>query len=154
MIRNFTKQDFYAMLTPNGDCLEWTAAKGHHGYGVTRIDGKAVKTHRLALELEGIDITDKHVLHSCDNPACCNPAHLRVGNHTENMHDMIERNRFTNIGKKGSANNSAIINEQDVIQIRHRLSIGHRNCDIATDFGVSRQLITNIKKGRAWSHIQ
>ena len=153
MKHNFTKQDFYDMLIPNGDCLEWSGAIAKTGYGVTRINKKTVKCHRLALELEGINTTGWHVLHSCDNPPCCNPAHLRIGTHYENMKDMLERCSSTNIGKKGSSNILSIIDENDVIAIKERLKNGHRNCDIAIDYGISIQLVTEIKKGRRWKHV-
>jgi DNA-binding NarL/FixJ family response regulator len=33
------------------------------------------------------------VRHACDNPACCNPLHLLAGTQTDNIADMMTRNR-------------------------------------------------------------
>ena len=89
----FTKQDFTDMLEPNGDCLEWTRRITADGYGQTRAYGKVWQTHRLALHLEGVDISGHFVLHSCDNRLCCNPDHLRTGTHQDNMDDRNSRGR-------------------------------------------------------------
>ena len=151
MKQNFTKQDFYAMLTPNGDCLEWTGYLTEKGYGRTLYKGTLWRTHRIALDLEGIDVTGIVVMHSCDNPACCNPAHLSIGTQKQNVDDMINKGRATrNVGSK---HHRSKLVESQVIEIKHRLSIGEEYSTIASDYGVDRTCIGLIKRGKTWSHV-
>lgn len=153
MKKNFTKQDFYAKLKkggPNGDCLEWSGLKSK-GYGQTYVNGKMIWTHRLVLQLEGIDTNGWFVLHSCDNPACCNPNHLRLGTQKENMDDRNKRGRQAKL--KGSKNGSSKLTEDQVIEIKHRLSLGETQVSIASDYGVRNTLISKIKLGINWSHV-
>lgn len=142
MKRNFTKQDFYDLLRPNGECLEWTGYKTSKGYGQTHIRGKVIRTHRLALELEGINTSGFDVLHFCDNPACCNPKHLRVGTNFENKIDQIQK-------KRGGIKLSI----DDVIEIKKRLSNKEFHKDIAKDYGVSISQISAINTNRKWKHV-
>lgn len=39
------------------------------------------------------DIVGQVVRHTCDNPPCCNPAHLVLGSHADNAADRQERQR-------------------------------------------------------------
>ncbi len=60
------------------------------GYGYFR----GVLASRLALFLSsGVDKIDKYACHTCDNPPCCNPAHLYHGTPQQNMQDAVVRNR-------------------------------------------------------------
>lgn len=151
MKKNATKQDFYDLLKPNGDCLEWTGTKDTRGYGMTwsHVTQNNVGTHRFALELEGIDCTDKVVMHSCDNPICCNPAHLSVGTHAENVSDMVSKNRQA----RGETNGWSILNEQDVLEIRRLYALGERQIDLALDFNTNQTNISLIVRRKTWNHI-
>ena len=148
MKRNFTKHDFYSMLIPNGDCLEWTGPRNAAGYGFTRIGNKHELTHRLAVKLEGIKIDGMHILHSCDNPSCCNPSHLRLGTPADNMKDKVSRNRQ----QKGESHYKSKLTETDVINIRSLQGIKTHQ-SIADMYGVKRETISNIMTRKNWKHI-
>lgn len=65
------------------------------GYTGVYRDGRAVGTaHRIACILAHGPVPDGYiVMHSCDNPPCCNPAHLRTGTYAENARDRQQRGR-------------------------------------------------------------
>ena len=147
MKRGFTKKDFYDKLQPNGDCLEWNGGFLYNGYGRTKAYGKYWSTHRLALHLEGIDVTGHMVLHSCDNRRCCNPNHLRTGTQQDNMDDRNSRGRQA----RGSTNGVSKLTEQDVLEIRAITGLTQRA--IADRYGVTRTNITMIINRKSWAHI-
>lgn len=79
---------------PDG-CWPWTGRLTSKGYGEYSLRAKSIRAHRLALELSGVEIpTGMVVMHSCDNPPCCNPAHLAVGTTADNNRDMMSKGRF------------------------------------------------------------
>lgn len=78
------------------ECWLWTAGTDRHGYGKFQLGGGRVAyAPRLAVELStGEPIPAGLVVrHQCDNPPCCNPAHLVVGTQLENIQDMVKRGR-------------------------------------------------------------
>ena len=77
-------------------CWPWTGAGHRDGYGRAHFLGrdKIAIAHRLAYKLSNGDITEgMDVLHYCDNRICCNPAHLWLGTHLDNMLDMCSKGR-------------------------------------------------------------
>lgn len=79
-------------------CWNWLGYKHPDGHGqlkITAISKRPLYAHRLAWELaNNQSIPDgKIIRHDCDNPACCNPAHHRLGTQFENMRDCMSRNR-------------------------------------------------------------
>lgn len=80
---------------PNSGCWLWTGSVAPGGYGQFWL-GKLHRCTRLVFaHLLEVDPGEMHVLHRCDNPPCCNPDHLRLGSHSDNMLDMHAKGRVT-----------------------------------------------------------
>lgn len=131
-------------------CWEWQGAKFPDGYGNMRWNGKGRGTHRLSYEAFKGHIPDGLcVLHSCDNPPCINPDHLRVGTKKENTQDCLERGRFRD--SNGEANNLAKLTEADVLEIR---SSNESPSVLADRFNVDRTNIWMIQTGKTWKRVE
>lgn len=142
------------------ECWEWQGHRNETGYGRIcnsrhPIGPRSFRAHRLAYEFHhGVAPGEMHVLHSCDNRGCCNPAHLRLGDHASNMRDKAERNR-SNV-PKGSANALAKLTEDAVRDIRSRFQRGKYgdSSRAAREFGVSKTTIAQMLRGETWTHVQ
>ena len=135
-----------------GECLVWTGQKDRRGYGFLRLDGRLKRAHRLAYELHIGPIPKGAVLrHSCDNPACIEVAHLQPGTQLQNVADMFSRGRANKA--TGAKHPKAKLTEEQVAEIRRRYvprSYGRGPASLAKEFGVSKQAIQAILKGKTW----
>lgn len=85
-------------------CWPWTHAnRTTFGYGVLQgsiaYEKYSLSAHRIAFALHHGREAIGWVLHSCDNPPCCNPVHLREGSGQDNMDDRTARGRVR-VGRK------------------------------------------------------
>lgn len=99
---------FWAMVGDVGrnSCWPWIGSCDRHGYGQFKAKSRTPpkRSHRIAWELTNGPIPKGLlVLHDCDNPRCCNPSHLRLGTHRDNMDDKRERNRAWKGGPRRKA---------------------------------------------------
>jgi hypothetical protein len=124
----------------------------NRGYGQKHWNGKTAQAHVLAFLLAGGVLTDEKncVLHSCDNPPCCNPNHLRAGSRAENNQEAYDRN----MKKKGSAHYIAKLKEEDIPIIRSLRRDGMSFYQISKRFGVSMATIKDISDGKSWKHVK
>lgn len=130
--------------TGEGECWNWTGSKNHNGYGSVRFLGKTELSHRVAyMVFKDADILGKVVRHSCDNRACCNPAHLSIGTQLDNVNDMIDR------GRKPSK-----LSNKDVEEIKRMyLDLGIKQSVIAKQFGVHKATISAVITGKNFSRL-
>ena len=85
---------FWSKVKKTPECWLWTAYRDNKGYGEFGLDRKVHKAHRVAYLLTyGAIPEGAHILHSCDNPQCVNPKHLRAGTRKDNMQDKVQRGR-------------------------------------------------------------
>lgn len=78
------------------ECWDWLGGllKARGNYGQVSFNHRKYRSHRVAYELaNGPLCSEDKVLHMCDNPKCCNPAHLIKGTQKENMEDMRSKGR-------------------------------------------------------------
>lgn len=77
------------------ECWPWTGGSDEHGRGTFRLDGRVRNAPAVALELALGRVLQPGMsaLHTCDNPPCCNPAHLYEGTQQQNIADMVARGR-------------------------------------------------------------
>ena len=127
---------------PN-ECWPWTKELNQAGYGRMRVEGKSRRASRISYELTfGAIPGGNDVCHSCDNRSCCNPAHLWVGTHRENMADMAAKDR--------SARATAKLNEEQVRQI---FGDPRTKRAIASEYGIGQTTVYDIKTGKKWKHL-
>lgn len=98
-MKRSTPETFMRYVKVSPACWAWKGLTSH-GYGRLRYHGKTVSAHRLSWEIHNNrPVPDGlFVLHSCDNPACVNPAHLFLGTHQDNMRDARDKGRLNTRG--------------------------------------------------------
>jgi hypothetical protein len=133
-------------------CLEWQG-KRQKNYGVYFYKSRNLAVHRITCWLKhGEPKPSDFALHSCDNPPCVNPEHLRWGTHQENMKDSVKRNRRAIT--RGERNGRSKLDERKVLAIRAIYGTGPTTVEIANLYGVSNQIVSRIVRGQAWQHLE
>ncbi len=161
------------------ECWNWVGLKGESTgkkYPTVWIEGKSLAAHRVAFELHHRPlVAGECVCHHCDNPRCCNPAHLFAGSHADNLADMTAKGRRAPGEKtrpkriyrgdehharrhperlaRGERVGGAKLTGSMVTAIRSSVTQGIPQRVIAKRLGISPANINMIVKRRTWKHV-
>lgn len=145
---------FMANVDMAPGCWRWHGPMNESGYGRFYYQGKNWKAHRVAYELmvgpippSDYSVHGTMILHTCDNPKCVNPLHLKLGDANSNMQDAKAKGRLHGNGRSK-------LDPEKVRRIRALLSAGETTKTIAAEFGVHNTLVSQIRKGKVWRSVQ
>jgi hypothetical protein len=127
-------------------CWIWQRAISPYGYGKFGIGGKSFAAHRASYEAFVGEVGGRHVCHSCDVRACCNPSHLFLGTNEDNRRDSVSKRRHA----RGESHGMRKLSEKQVSEIRNLVG-SMTGRAIAAKFGISPQQVTKIKRGQRWA---
>lgn len=164
------------------DCWNWKHSLNRCGYGIHHKSKRRILAHVLARFISsGVwPSPGFYTLHECDNPACCNPRHLWIGTHLDNMRDRDRKGRVASGDRagtrtkpestprgdvhwsrrtpekmaRGESFSPSKLNTEKVLEIRRLWSTGnHTQEAIARMFGVIQSNVSAIVLRRSWKHV-
>jgi len=167
---------FWAKVDKSGDCWLWTGAKHSVAfpYGEIGVDGRPRGTHRVSWELaHGPIPPGVCVCHTCDTPACVNPAHLFLGTDADNAWDKVRKGRAprgdthpnrlhperlrwkdTHAYRQNPSLMGRKLTAADVLAIRARWEAGDvMQKQLAAEYGVTPTAVCLILKRKSWKHL-
>lgn len=144
-----TRFENFFEKTPDS-CWIWKGAITSSGYGAFAVQSKTIQqAHRVSYTLYvGLIGPGKLVRHLCHNRACVNPDHLLPGSDQDNADDRRAAGRSAD----GENANRGGLTLEHVRQIRHLLTQGAKQKDLARIFNISPQTISDIYNGRRWKY--
>lgn len=132
-------------------CWPFIGCINSYGYGRFNLGGgKITNAHRVAYELSVGSVKGLEICHTCDNPPCCNPAHLFAGSHADNIRDMFSKGR--NLNYKGAEHGMSKLTEEQIKEIRSTFGYGS-GIMLARKFCVTDATIADIRKRKTWKHV-
>lgn len=135
------------------ECWPWLGTKQlpnpagmvYGSFGLTENGrSRTYRAHRFAYVLANGEIPDDYVImHTCDNPLCVNPGHLKAGTQADNVADQYAKGR----GTYGEKHGRSKLTEAQVLEI----IASDETCKaLAERFGVHNSVVSNIRIGKKW----
>jgi hypothetical protein len=120
-----------------------------------------VRAHRVAWELTyGPIPAGLYVCHHCDNPPCCNPAHLFLATNAGNAQDMSRKGRafaqrYPERATRGERSARATLTADTVRAIRRRYAPGVVTAHmLAQEYGVGVSAVEHIVARNSWAWLE
>jgi len=137
-----------------GDCWPWTGPVNTWGYGACAWSGKATNASRAAYESINGPAGSLVVCHSCDNPICCNPGHLRAATQADNLAECRAKGRQAYRRGADHHRASAKLTPELVRKARAMYSAGISQTEIGKEMGVASSGICRLISGKIWGHVK
>lgn len=137
------------------DCWPWIGSIGTWGYGCFTLNGTSINASRAAYILLVGEVSASDVVcHSCDNPACCNPAHLWIGTQGDNIRDCNAKGRAkgtftsTNHPRHCAKLTPSLINDARTLYAQ-----GISQTEIGRRFGIHSSAISRALRGETFKGV-
>lgn len=168
--RGTPEERFWEKVDKKGpdDCWEWTGAcqapskqnPRALSYGQFHYRGRMHGAHRVSwmLHRKSKIPGNGRIMHTCDNPLCVNPAHLKLGTQKMNIRDAKKKGRLVPPPRNtGVANPRSKLTDADVVEIRRRWDESEAKwglkAKLAEEYQVTEVAIGNILKNKSWTHL-
>lgn len=145
----------YLQEIDNNGCILNSNVTTHRPYGHIALTSPIrstsyTKGHALSYLYHNniVSTNGLHVLHRCDNPACCNPDHLWLGTNADNVKDKLSKNRGHNFN--GTRHPRASLTEKEVLAIY--ISKEPRQV-LADRYNIKGSIIYQIRKKFTWLQV-
>jgi hypothetical protein len=139
---------FWSNVQKSEGCWLWQGVIDRDGYGrMHRAEFKSILAHRTMLELLGVD-TPKGmvVMHTCDVPACVNPAHLAVASQRDNVNDAVDKGRMLQGAR------SERLTPDEVLTIRELDRSAGTRKEIASVTGIPYRTVLRVLNGLRYTN--
>ena len=132
------------------ECWPWQGrTAGPGGYGMIYVPETQMDTgaHIVAFYFaQGRwPLPDMSICHSCDNPPCCNDAHLWEGTTLENAQDSMAKGRKP-MGEQHHASKLTDLQWEEILALLHEDTLSRRQ--IAARYGINHKSLTLRLKAR------
>ena len=129
-------------------CWPWLGGINPDGYGNFTYKGHTYGAPRVCWSIYWnggiIPESVEETRHSCHKPICCNPNHLSIGSHLDNMRDRSLAGR-----------SASKLQSKEVLDIRTLYATGrHSITRLADQYDVSPSRISFILNHKSWLHVE
>ena len=144
---------------PN-ECWEWQAAcfknrRGEESYGNFTIYKFTERSNYTGAHYFSYWLHNKRdphpylILHTCDNPKCVNPSHLKLATIQTNARDAARKFKMN----QGEGVRTAKLTRKQVVLILNRVKGGESIASIARELSMAWSSIQKIVIGQSWKHV-
>ena len=137
-------------IRSKGECWPWTGYLDGKGYGIFKIGRRMLIASRTAYAIANDSVPQSLcVMHKCDNPPCCNPLHLELGTHQQNIQDCVARGRANR--RSGSHNSMSTLSQDqaDYARFLHE-TFGMTSVMLGFMFGLSQSSMSRVLRGKSY----